>query len=484
MPLAAAVIGSAVVGAGAAVYSSSQAKSAANDANAENQQAAANALAAQQANFDRIYNVNQPFVQGGVGAYNQLLDQYHIAPPGQAAPTPANTGTGAPTAAQGPGGTAAPTAGGGPHADGHPPTGPAYPGAPYTTPGSGGGFDAKTYLQQNPDVLANFQQMEATPEGKAYFDGQNVTTPDQAAALHYQQFGQNEGRAEPMNPSVLPQTVTPDLMNGQRPAMAPAPTYTRPDATPLPNYGSAPDLNSFFSNFQEDPGYQYARQQGLDSVNANSAARGLLRSGAAVKALQTQGDNLANQHYNDWFNRQNTLYNDARNAFQSDRTSGLNVWNTQQNRSDTNFNNDRAYGTAQWQYGNEQAQNNFNFDRGYQTSRYDTNTGNLFNLADEGLRAAGNVSGAGTNLANAQTSIYGSQANSAANAATQRASANAQLGGSLAGTASNLFANWGGMSSNPGMGGQTVGQAWNSYNGGGFQTPSYANPAAMPQPVF
>jgi hypothetical protein len=57
------------------------------------------------------------------------------------------------------------------------------------------------------------------------------------------------------------------------------------------------------AGFQESPGYGYAVQQGLRAVDAGAAARGMLRSGATLKAEQTLGNNLANQQFDTYYNR-------------------------------------------------------------------------------------------------------------------------------------------------------------------------------------
>jgi hypothetical protein len=235
----------------------------------------------------------------------------------------------------------------------------------------------------------------------------------------------------PQTPAAQDPNAAPNLMNAARPDAQAPPT----------SFGAAPDLNSFFSNFEADPGAAYRRNQALDGVNAKSAVRGKLRSGDAAKSLATLSSDLASQEYNNWFARQNTLYNNANNQ----------------------YNNQRAYDTSLWQYGTDRGDRNFNTDRSYQTGREDTRIGNLFDLTRIGVGAAGNVSGAVTNNANQQTGIYGSQANNQADAAYARANANSGMVGSLAGTASNLFANWGGGgggSSTPALTGNWARGTW------------------------
>jgi len=56
-----------------------------------------------------------------------------------------------------------------------------------------------------------------------------------------------------------------------------------------------------------DPGYQFQLQQGNQALERSLAARGLGQSGAALKAAQQYGQGLANQTYNDYFNRQQSI---------------------------------------------------------------------------------------------------------------------------------------------------------------------------------
>lgn len=68
--------------------------------------------------------------------------------------------------------------------------------------------------------------------------------------------------------------------------------------------------------FQADPGYQYAVDQALQGVNRNAAARGLLGSGRVMKDLTDRAQNMANQQYDRWFNRQNQAFNQYQNRLQ------------------------------------------------------------------------------------------------------------------------------------------------------------------------
>jgi len=525
MPLA-ALIGPAL-SVGASLLGASSAKKAAAKTDAANQQAARESLAAQQANFDRIVGLNQPFIQGGNAAQQALMGRLGLStpsqpsnpwtmrppgtPPAGSTPTmmPMNDRpmpTGAPMGGQGQGGPGAAGYGpagaqpiydystmgsnsrarggpddgpplnaeawanargsvddfGGGSRTGQPPPMPAYtgdariPGEP--TP-QGGGQDFAGYLQANPDVAAWAQQsIGQTPPN---WEGGAIDSPEEAAAYHYQAFGQNEGRT--LNQAAPDPNAVPDYMNMRRPDAPEAPTFERPAAM------QAPSLQGFIdpAKFQVDPGYQFRLSEGLKAVNAASAARGKLRSGDAAMALQARGEGLANQGYADWYNRQLQAFDRTNQQFQYG-----------QGRADNVFADDRAYGTARWEDARNYGDRRFDAERGYQTDRYDQQNANLFNLTNVGRGAAGQVAGAGTNFANQQQNIYGDQAASTGQRAQSRATANQQLFGAVAGAAGNAFANWGGgIGRTTPMNPQTVGDAWNSSFGGGWQTA--ANPGPL-----
>lgn len=71
------------------------------------------------------------------------------------------------------------------------------------------------------------------------------------------------------------------------------------------------DFGSFnkpfsISDFQADPGYEFTRQQGELALDRANAAKGRYASGAALKDLLSFNSGLANQTYNDAFNRYQT----------------------------------------------------------------------------------------------------------------------------------------------------------------------------------
>lgn len=56
-------------------------------------------------------------------------------------------------------------------------------------------------------------------------------------------------------------------------------------------------------NFETDPGYKFARDEGLNAIRGKASASGMLKSGATQKALMDYGTGRAQQGYDESFNR-------------------------------------------------------------------------------------------------------------------------------------------------------------------------------------
>ena len=123
------------------------------------------------------------------------------------------------------------------------------------TAGTPGTQDWNSYLTANPDVAAAYNSTPAVQ--------QQFGSPDAYAQWHYQNYGQNEGRA--------------------------APAVTGGTA----GQSSTAQQNAAFDNFKNSTGYQFAYDQGQNAVNNNYALRGALDSGASQKALVNYGQGMA-----------------------------------------------------------------------------------------------------------------------------------------------------------------------------------------------
>lgn len=81
----------------------------------------------------------------------------------------------------------------------------------------------------------------------------------------------------------------------------------QPSSTPMGQVPSATQVtnpnanyNNAFQNYLNSAGYQFQVDQGNQAINQGYAARGALQSGAALKALQTYGQNTATGFFKDY----------------------------------------------------------------------------------------------------------------------------------------------------------------------------------------
>ena len=63
--------------------------------------------------------------------------------------------------------------------------------------------------------------------------------------------------------------------------------------------GGTPDMSAFTAS----PGYQFRRDEGVKAIERSAASRGLLKSGAAVKAIDRFAEGNAASEFGDWWNR-------------------------------------------------------------------------------------------------------------------------------------------------------------------------------------
>lgn len=87
--------------------------------------------------------------------------------------------------------------------------------------------------------------------------------------------------------------------------------------------GQAPDQSAFTAS----PGYQFRYNEGLRAIDRGAAARGLLHSGAAVKAEQRFGEGLGASEFGDWWNRLSGVAGTGQAAVGSTAQAGQNAAN-------------------------------------------------------------------------------------------------------------------------------------------------------------
>lgn len=250
----------------------------------------------------------------------------------------------------------------------------------------GGQFDPAAYLAANPDVLAEYNRL--SPNNLK--NNLGVSTPEQFAQWHYNQYGQYENRAG--SPSQIVEAPAPQTQQAQGNALTPQSTYTPPAY-------AAPEFSFDINSFKDNPAYKFALEQGSGQVMANASATGALNSGAALKALQDRGQKTG---YDFFANERDSAYN--------------------------RFNQDRSFGRGVYES-----------DRNYNTGRQDRQTDDLFRYLSVGQNAlsssANAALGQGATEANTLENIG---ASTAANALTQ-GNIWGGLAGDLAGLGAGLF---------------------------------------------
>ena len=94
-----------------------------------------------------------------------------------------------------------------------------------------------------------------------------------------------------------------------------------------PNYGKYATAEftpeAFLAN--KDPGYGFRMSEGLKAVDRQAAARGGLISGAALKASQRFGQDMASQEYTNAFNRFQTMRGNTLSPYERLQGVGLNA---------------------------------------------------------------------------------------------------------------------------------------------------------------
>lgn len=116
---------------------------------------------------------------------------------------------------------------------------------------------------------------------------------DQAAQLQYQMFKEQQAAQEPFRQAGI--TTQNELLRQ---------LGLSGDASSA-GYGNL--MRDFTAkDFEAEPGYAFRLSEGLKALDRQAAARGGLISGAALKAAQGYGQNLASQEFQNAFNRYQT----------------------------------------------------------------------------------------------------------------------------------------------------------------------------------
>lgn len=315
-----------------------------------------------------------------------------------------------------------------------------------------GSLDWGAYLQAHPDVQATW---DSTAKNNPVYGG-DIT---KWAQDQYQQWGQAAGWAPPPTVTADQASAAKPVTDVQLSSAAQVPIYTRPTAQQapaayVPNVYEAPTydrptydktLDVSYGSYEASPeamAAQYDIDKQSGAAGSALAASGALKSGAAQKRLQEIGQDNKVKYYTNFRDYNTGQYNTDRARFDNiyNYDTALKA-NLQQSYDALNNNNNQfSAGLARqdYQFAQNRADNVFNLDRAYgtdlalgnrayETSRYDTQTGNLFNLANLGQGAAASYTGAAQTSANNQGNALFSNAANQGNAALTSAAQTNQL---------------------------------------------------------
>lgn len=96
-----------------------------------------------------------------------------------------------------------------------------------------------------------------------------------------------------------------------------------------------------YGGFEASPGYQFRMDEAMKAIERSAAARGGLRSGATMDALQRRAQGVASSEYENFANRLSALAGVGQSATGSTAAAGQNMANNN-SQSITNAGNARA----------------------------------------------------------------------------------------------------------------------------------------------
>lgn len=127
--------------------------------------------------------------------------------------------------------------------------------------------DFAGYVRNNPDLMKAFQDQTGIARGRTMAD---------FGRLHWEDYGQGESD----------RAYTPF-----------GPAQAQGAAAGAGQPGDAGAYQQAFQNYQDSTGHQFRLQTGTNALQTSAAARGMLKSGATLKALDQYGQNLGTQDF-------------------------------------------------------------------------------------------------------------------------------------------------------------------------------------------
>lgn len=131
-------------------------------------------------------------------------------------------------------------------------------------------------------------------------------------------------------------------------------------------------------NFEEDPGYQFRRQQGMEGIQNSAASRGNLGSGATLKALAQFNSGLASQEYDKAYGRYDTnrKYAEGQHEYDTGQARHGYEWDTgndqEQDRDARDFNSGNYWKTLGFNETQRKDARDFDYRKSVGDRDYDT----------------------------------------------------------------------------------------------------------------
>jgi hypothetical protein len=110
------------------------------------------------------------------------------------------------------------------------------------------------------------------------------------------------------------------------------PTYTPPPAFSYPDFAYEGFVAPTAQDALNDPGYQFARDEGQQAIERSKAAGGVLNTGGTLKDILAWGQNYAATRYNDVYGRRRDTYDvnrsNAADVYTRNRGNAVDTYNT------------------------------------------------------------------------------------------------------------------------------------------------------------
>lgn len=149
-------------------------------------------------------------------------------------------------------------------------------------------------------MVMNFPDEEEFPMNEPY-------PPDPPYGDDGEVAGGPAGGPVPWDTPTGPEAPPPDYGNFDIPQYG-GPSSPIYNFQPPPEFGFPDFMSPSFADAQNEPGYQFRLQSGVDALQNSAAARGVLRTGGTLKDILSYGQRYGQAEYANLFNRAMQAY--------------------------------------------------------------------------------------------------------------------------------------------------------------------------------